>query len=201
MGRCSTAFALASVVGGCAAAPRPCPPERDGESVRAASAPLPADACPDTFDLEGRLSDRITDPPTVIRQRSEMGGRYRLVRAVYAIDRHLVFARRFDEVRPPDEMLEVFAGRIRPGRHALTVVLEFEGNPLGRFVDVTNYRVTLRSTRAFVLGEGDLADVEVRARAREDVAADPTGVDARGEPSRPERPRLEVDFGFKPAQR
>lgn len=139
------------------------------------------------FTLDGRLSDRVTDPPTVIRQRGHTGPNFRLVRALYAVDKSLIFARRFDELRPPGDTLEVFEGRLRPGAHELTVLLEYEGNGHGRLVDHPEYHVTVRASRSFVLGEGELGDVTVRARPPDE-----------GTPARP--PKIDFEFGYKAAR-
>ncbi len=167
------ALLLAAALAGCAVRPPARPP----------------DDMPAALSLEGRLSDHITDPPALIRQRSQLGDRYRVVRAIYGLDGQLLFARRFDELRPPPDGLDVFEGRIRPGSHELLVILELEGNRAGRLVQQADYHVTLRSTRRFAVGEGEFTDVTVVARERGD------GGDGAG------RPELEVRFGFKPAAR
>ncbi|MSP58793.1 MAG: hypothetical protein EXR72_00350 [Myxococcales bacterium] len=135
---------------------------------------------------EGVLSDRITDPELVVHHRHAMGAAFRLVRAVYLLDGAPLFLQLFDQTRPPAAGFRVFEGRIRPGRHTLSVVLEYRGNGSGRFTNVDDYRFKLRSTQVFAVAEGQRAEVIAHAREKGDSAT-----------PLPDRAVLDFEVGFR----
>lgn len=142
----------------------------------------------------GTLSDRITDPMVAIRHDRGVAKRYRAVAVVYHLDGLLLFARRLDRTRPPEDELPVFEGRLRPGRHTVTVHLTLEELADERLAAEPVGRSTLSATQGFLLTEGQFASVT--ARVRELRGGEPPRAE-RGPPS-PPQPTVDFDIRFRP---
>jgi hypothetical protein len=98
----------------------------------------------------------------IIQHRSEMGGSFRLVKAVYALDGVQIFSKA-DDSGGLSEMKEfdVYNGAIQPGSHTLTVHLVYQGHGYGVFSYLKGFKFNVRGSHTFVAGEGKATVVTV----------------------------------------
>ena len=83
--------------------------------------------------------------------RNEMGGAFRLVKAVYALDGVQILSKADDSGRLSEmKDFDVYNGAIQPGSHTLTVQLVYQGNGFGVFSYLKGYKFTVRSSHTFV---------------------------------------------------
>jgi hypothetical protein len=85
-----------------------------------------------------------------------MGGSFRLVRVVYALDGQQIFARIDEDTSKLHDLkeIEVFSGPIAPGNHTLSVVLDYRGQGYGVFAYLKEYKFTVKSSHTFTASEG-----------------------------------------------
>ena len=77
----------------------------------------------------------------VIRHHNEMGGSFRLVKAVYALDGVQIFAKADDSGRLSDmKDFDIYNGAIQPGSHTITVQLVYQGHGFGVFSYLKGYK-------------------------------------------------------------
>ena len=91
---------------------------------------------------------------------NRMGGSYRLVKVLYALDGAPIF-NKADEEGGLDEQeaFDVYNGSIVPGEHTLTVNLEYQGSGYGIFSYLKGYRFKVRSDYTFNAPEGKTVTV------------------------------------------
>src|SRR5581483_3646125 len=91
----------------------------------------------------------------IIRFKNEMGGSFRLIKAVYALDGVQIFNKADDTGRLA-EMTEfdIYNGSLQPGSHTLTVQLIYQGDGFGVFSYLKGYKFTVRDTYTFAAAEG-----------------------------------------------
>jgi hypothetical protein len=105
--------------------------------------------------------------PASVDVRSEMGKRFRLVEAVFMLDGAEVSRRTAVKGQELDHRFRAYDGSVRPGQHALTVTLVYEGRNTGPFTYLDNYRYRVEQTYGFTVTSTDRpAAVEVVARER-----------------------------------
>jgi hypothetical protein len=91
----------------------------------------------------------------VIRHKNEMGGQFRLVKVVYALDGVQILSKADDTGRLSDmHEFDVYNGAIQPGTHTLTVQLIYSGYGYGVFSYLKNYKWNVRSSNSFVAADG-----------------------------------------------
>jgi hypothetical protein len=98
----------------------------------------------------------------IIRHRNDMGGSFRLVKAVYALDGVQIFSKADDSGRLSEmKEFDIYNGAIQPGSHTLTVQLVYQGHGFGVFSYLKGYKFNVRSSHTFVAGEGKATVVTV----------------------------------------
>jgi hypothetical protein len=98
----------------------------------------------------------------VIRHRNEMGGTFRLVKVVYALDGVQIFSKADDTGRLSEmKEFDVYNGAIQPGSHTISVQLKYMGNGFGVFSYLKGYNFNVRSSNTFVAAEGRSTAVTV----------------------------------------
>lgn len=109
--------------------------------------------------LEEQLLGRMDGARLTVTQASAVDRLFRLERATYALDGHVVLDRAGGDLVEP---LTIYDGVIAPGEHTLSVVLRYRGDGLGVASYVSGYRLTLRSS--YVVSAPREGDVEVTVR-------------------------------------
>jgi len=97
-----------------------------------------------------------------IRHENKMGGSFRLVKVLYALDGTQIFSKA-DDTGKLDEMktFDVLEGPLAPGNHTLSVLLVYRGHGFGVFEYLQKYKFTVRSSHTFTVAEGRLTDITV----------------------------------------
>jgi hypothetical protein len=115
----------------------------------------------------------IAGSRAVIVHRNEMGGSYRMVKAVYSIDGSQIFAQT-DETGALDDKkeFEVFNGSILPGNHTVSVLLEYKGHGYGLFPYLEGYRFAVRSSYTFAAAEGKQTSLRVVGYEKGNITTD-----------------------------
>jgi hypothetical protein len=104
-----------------------------------------------------------------VRVRNEMGKRYRLVEMTVALDGEQVGYRRAPDGTELEKDVEAFQGPVTPGRHAVTVILVYEGRNSGLFNYMDDYKFRVQSGYAFDAAADRPASIDVVARERKGV--------------------------------
>ncbi len=111
---------------------------------------------------ESVLQNVVGGSRAIIQHENEMGGAFRLVRAVYALDGAPILTRADDNGSLADlHDFPVYNGQIGAGDHTLTVNLEYQGNGYGIFSYVKGYTFRVRSTESFSVPEGKAIQIRV----------------------------------------
>jgi hypothetical protein len=98
----------------------------------------------------------------IIRHRNEMGGAFRLVKAIYALDGVQILSKADDSGRLSEmKEFDVYNGAIQPGSHTLTVQLVYQGSGYGVFSYLKGYKFNVRSSHTFPADEGKATVVTV----------------------------------------
>jgi hypothetical protein len=98
----------------------------------------------------------------IIRHRNEMGGAFRLVKAIYALDGVQILSKADDSGRLSEmKEFDIYNGAIQPGSHTLTVQLVYQGNGFGVFSYLKGYKFNVRSSHTFPADEGKATVVTV----------------------------------------
>jgi hypothetical protein len=93
---------------------------------------------------------------------NQMGGSFRMVRLVYALDGVQIFARADDTGKLNDlKNIEILSGPIAPGNHTISVLIDYRGNGYGVFSYLKEYKFTVRSSHTFTAAEGKQTQVTV----------------------------------------
>lgn len=107
--------------------------------------------------LGGGIGARST-----IAHQNKMGGSFRLVKLVYALDGTQVFARADDTGKLHEsKSIDILSGPIAPGNHTISVLMVYRGHGYGVFAYLKGYRFTVRSSQTFTASEGKLTQVTV----------------------------------------
>jgi hypothetical protein len=131
------------------------------------------------------VSDARDGAPASVQVRNEMGKRFRLTEATLVLDGQEVARRTAAKGEELERSFELWAsgrapvngservsidGLLRPGEHALTVRLTYEGRNVG-FIDYLDaIKLNAESMFAFKVGSGDRpATLQVVARERADA--------------------------------
>jgi hypothetical protein len=107
--------------------------------------------------LGGGIGARAT-----IAHQNKMGGSFRLVKLVYALDGTQVFARTDDSGKLHDsKTIDILSGPIAPGNHTISVLMLYRGHGYGVFSYLKSYKFTVRSSHTFTVSEGKMTQVTV----------------------------------------
>ncbi|MCG8424512.1 MAG: dihydrolipoamide acetyltransferase [Proteobacteria bacterium] len=99
-----------------------------------------------------------------IVHKNKMGGSFRLVKLVYALDGTQIFARSDDSgALHKNKEFEVLTGPIAPGSHTISVLALYRGHGYGVFKYLTKYKFTVRSSHTFTASEGKSTRIEAVA--------------------------------------
>ena len=97
-----------------------------------------------------------------IAHENKMGGSFRLVKLVYALDGTQIFSRTDDSGKLHDQKrFDILSGPIAPGNHTLSVLLLYRGHGYGVFEYLKQYKFTVRSSHTVVIAEGKQTQVTV----------------------------------------
>jgi hypothetical protein len=97
-----------------------------------------------------------------IAHENKMGGSFRLIKLVYALDGTQIFSRADDSGKLNDlKKIDILSGPIAPGNHTLSVLMVYRGNGYGVFSYLKSYKFTVRSSHTFTVSEGKLTEVTV----------------------------------------
>lgn len=108
------------------------------------------------------LDRKIAGAKAVIVFRNEMGGSYRLNKAVFLLDGGPIFSKSDQGGSLAErEVIDLFDGPVMPGDHTLSVVLHFRGHGYGIFSYLKGYSFKVRSSRTFTVGEGKAVKLEI----------------------------------------
>jgi hypothetical protein len=128
-------------------------------------APAPVERVPTSATREVRPLD--VNVPASVDVRSEMGKRFRLVEAIFMLDGAEVAHRTAVKGQELERRFRAYDGSVRPGQHALTVTLVYEGRNTGPFTYLDNYKYRVEQTYGFTVTSTDRpAAVEVVAHER-----------------------------------
>jgi hypothetical protein len=98
----------------------------------------------------------------LIRHKNEMGGQFRLIKVVYALDGVQILSKADDTGRLSDMgEFDVYNGAIQPGTHTITVQLTYGGSGFGVFSYLKNYKWNVRSSNTFTAADGKATLVTV----------------------------------------
>lgn len=108
------------------------------------------------------LDRKIAGSKATIVFRNEMGGSFRLVKAVFLLDGAPVFNKsdETDNLAERD-MINLFDGPVMPGDHTLSAVLHYRGHGYGIFSYLKGYSFKTRSSRTFTVNEGKALKLDV----------------------------------------
>jgi hypothetical protein len=97
-----------------------------------------------------------------IKHENKMGGSFRLVKVLYALDGTQIYSKA-DDTGKLDELktFDVLSGPIAPGNHTLSVLIVYRGWGFGVFEYLKKYKFTVRSSHTFTVAEGKLTDITV----------------------------------------
>jgi hypothetical protein len=97
-----------------------------------------------------------------IIHQNKMGGSFRLLKLVYALDGTQIFGRTDDTGKLHDQKtIDIFSGPIQPGNHTISVLMLYRGHGYGVFEYLKKYRFTVRSSHTFTVSEGKMTQVTV----------------------------------------
>jgi hypothetical protein len=157
------------------------PPAPEGPVHRKADEPVPSPAptepavrpaAPSTAEKSATVDTVAppTDVPGTVRVRSEMGRRYRLVEATIAMDGEQVAHRRAPDGAELEREFTAFKGPVMPGRHAVNVVLVYQGRNAGLFNYLDDYTFRVQSSYAFEAFANRPAVLDVVSKERKGIS-------------------------------
>jgi hypothetical protein len=86
---------------------------------------------------------------------NKMGGSFRLLKIVYALDGQVVFSRVDDTGKLHEtKRFEIYRNNLLPGNHTVSVLLIYRGHGYGVFEYLRQYRFTVRSSYTLSVPEG-----------------------------------------------
>ncbi len=108
------------------------------------------------------LDRKIAGSKVSIVFRNEMGGSFRLVKAVFLLDGAAIFNKSDESENLSDrEVINLYDGPVMPGDHTLSAVLHYRGHGYGIFSYLKGYSFKTRSSRTFTVAEGKALRLEV----------------------------------------
>jgi len=108
------------------------------------------------------LDRKIAGAKAMIVFRNEMGGSFRLVKAIFLLDGAPIFTKSDESDDLSDrDVINLFDGPVMPGDHTLSAVLHYRGHGYGIFSYLKGYSFKTRSSRTFTVNEGKALKLEV----------------------------------------
>jgi len=93
---------------------------------------------------------------------NQMGGSFKMVKLVYALDGVQIFARADDAGKLGDiKNLDILSGPIAPGNHTLSVIIDYRGSGYGVFSYLKEYKFNVKSSHTFTAAEGKQTQITV----------------------------------------
>jgi hypothetical protein len=133
-------------------------------------------ACATTTPPPARVAASPALPPPAhnlkVMLRDDVGARYELIAAKYILDGETVFERTTTDglIELPDHD-RIYYGFVKPGRHSLTVMLEYRPSAHGIFTYVHKYRLKVASRAEFATGSTLPVSVEAIVKDSGDFTA------------------------------
>jgi hypothetical protein len=119
------------------------------------------------------LHGSIAGARAQIVHKNEMGGSFRLVKAIYSLDGVQVFAQSDDTGQLDDKKeIEIFSGSVVPGSHTVSVQLEYRGHGYGLFPYLKGYTFSVKSSHTFSTAEGKQTVLTVVAFEKGNMTTD-----------------------------
>lgn len=110
------------------------------------------------IDMVGEQAESDAKPgmvPVQVAIRNEMGSHFRLVEARVVLDGTEVVHQNASGKQELERSFSALETPVKPGSHALTATLVYEGRNTGPFSYLDNYRYKVQTTYPFELAEGD----------------------------------------------
>lgn len=110
------------------------------------------------------LGGNLSGSRAVIVHRNRLGPRFKLKRAMYSLDGSRVFneSREGGGLKKSDR-IKVFDSSVTAGNHNVSILLEYEGGPVGIFSYMKGYQFKVRSSCPFDAQEGKATMIEIQA--------------------------------------
>ena len=108
---------------------------------------------------EAVLGGGIGASATIVHN-NKMGGSFRLIKLIYALDGTQIFARGDDSLHSK-KSIDILTGPVAPGSHTISVYALYRGHGYGVFKYLNKYRFKVRSSHTFTATEGKAARIEV----------------------------------------
>ena len=110
------------------------------------------------------LGGNLSGSRAVIVHRNKLGPRFKLKRAMYSLDGSRVFneSREGGGLKKSDK-IKVFDSSVTAGNHNVSILLEYEGGPVGIFSYMKGYQFKVRSSCPFDAQEGKATMIEIQA--------------------------------------
>ncbi len=108
---------------------------------------------------EAVLGGGIGASATIVHS-NKMGGSFRLIKLIYALDGTQIFARG-DNSLHSKKSIDILTGPVAPGSHTISVYALYRGHGYGVFKYLNKYRFKVRSSHTFTATEGKAARIEV----------------------------------------
>jgi len=119
----------------------------------AQAAPEPRSIAPREVE-DGLTAVKETTVPASVDLRSDLGKRFRLVEARLVVDGQELSHRLAATGQELETQTRLYDGAVRPGLHAVQVILLYEGRNKGPFTYLDDYKIRLESTVNFNFQEG-----------------------------------------------
>lgn len=111
---------------------------------------------------ESVLKGPVGGSQVVIKHENRMSNSYQLVKAVYALDGAPIFNKADESGQLGEQTkFQIYNGSMVPGKHTLTVKLEYRGHGYGVFSYLKGYRFKVRSNYSFSAPEGKALKLRV----------------------------------------
>jgi hypothetical protein len=110
------------------------------------------------------LGGNLSGSRAVIVHKNKLGPRFKLKRAMYSLDGSRVFneSREGGGLKKSNE-IKVFDSSVTAGNHNISILLEYEGGPVGIFSYMKGYQFKVRSSCPFDAQEGKATMIEIQA--------------------------------------
>lgn len=101
------------------------------------------------------LSGGVGGARAEIRFRTEMGGAFRLSRALFVLDGAVQYNKKDESGSLSNKKeIPIFSGSIPPGDHTLQVLVQMRGHGYGVFSYLRGYQFEVKSSHSFTVTEG-----------------------------------------------
>lgn len=110
------------------------------------------------------LGGNLSGSRAVIVHKNKLGPRFKLKRAMYSLDGSRVFNESRDGGGlKKSNQFKVFDSSVTAGNHNISILLEYEGGPVGIFSYMKGYQFKVRSSCPFDAQEGKATMIEIQA--------------------------------------